>query len=529
MRSKDRYAEKWQKGAVMKYDIAVIGGSLGGVQAARKAAQSGKTVYLCEETDWIGGQLTTQAVPPDEHRWIETCGATQGYLDYRKRVRDYYRSLPEIADEIKTKEHFCPGNSWVSRVAHEPKVALKLLNESLRPYIENGSLTAQYFTTAVGSVVKDDAIESVTVKNHRTGVQTVIQADYFLDATDCGDLLPVVGAEYRTGAESRTETGEFHAPETGDPLDMQPVTWVAALELNPDGEYKIEKPEMYDYFSTLPVPYDDNLLFSWYVPDADTRKKEHFTLFDNEYEKNPLGLWSYRRIIDTANYKDGRKEVSLINWPQNDFALGCVYEDANSEKNRELAKEQTRCLVYWLQNHAPRKDGGKGYAVKLRPDIMGTEDGLAKAPYIRESRRIIAKKTICEEDVSRRFQTCFPRLEDSVGVGHYAIDIHLTTKSHTFFYDPSYPFEIPLSSMVPVRLKNLIPSCKNIGCTHLTNGCYRLHPVEWNIGETAGLLAAFCIDKGLTPEKVLDSHVQSFQELLVKEGIELHWKEGITI
>ncbi|WP_454702255.1 FAD-dependent oxidoreductase [Agrobacterium burrii] len=29
------------------------------------------------------------------------------------------------------------------------------------------------------------------------------------------------------------------------------------------------------------------------------------------------------------------------------------------------------------------------------------------------------------------------------------------------------------------------------GTTHITNGCYRLHPVEWNIGEVAGMLAAY--------------------------------------
>ncbi|MGG2474547.1 FAD-dependent oxidoreductase, partial [Rhizobium sp. BR5] len=34
---------------------------------------------------------------------------------------------------------------------------------------------------------------------------------------------------------------------------------------------------------------------------------------------------------------------------------------------------------------------------------------------------------------------------------------------------------------------------KNIGTTHITNGCYRLHPVEWNIGEVAGMLAAYCL------------------------------------
>ena len=509
----------------MNYDIAIFGASLGGVQAAIKACKSGKKVYMCEETDWVGGQLTTQAVPPDEHKWIEEFGATKSYLQYRKDVRDYYRNLPNISEDIKSRERFCPGNSWVSRVAHEPKVALNILNSYLEPYLLNGTLEIDYFTKAVDSVVEEDEICLVTVKNINTNEKKEIRAGYYLDATDCGELLPIVKAEYRTGAEGKDETGEFHAPLLADPTDMQPITWVVALELNPDGDYKIEKPEKYDFFKNLDVPYDDNKLFSWFVPDAESGKKGLFSLYDNELEEKPLGLWSYRRIIDTKNYNDPTvKEVSLINIPQNDFYLGNIYEDEQAEENKKLAREQTMCMVYWLQNDAPRADGGFGYPVGLRPDIMGTKDGLAKAPYIRESRRIIAKKTICEQDVSKRFNEMPPTCEDSVGIGHYAIDIHLTTKSHSFFYDPTHPFEIPLSAMIPVRIKNLIPSCKNIGCTHLTNGCYRLHPVEWNIGEVAGLLAAYAIDNKVTLEEIHSLKLKEFQELLVNEGISLHWE-----
>ena len=65
----------WTKRNVMinrSFDVAVIGGGLGGVQAARAACEHGRRVYMCEATDWIGGQLTSQAVPPDENRWIES-------------------------------------------------------------------------------------------------------------------------------------------------------------------------------------------------------------------------------------------------------------------------------------------------------------------------------------------------------------------------------------------------------------------------------------------------------------------------
>ena len=40
-------------------DLVVIGGGLGGCAAALSALQSGLTVILTEETDWIGGQLTS--------------------------------------------------------------------------------------------------------------------------------------------------------------------------------------------------------------------------------------------------------------------------------------------------------------------------------------------------------------------------------------------------------------------------------------------------------------------------------------
>src|SRR5438309_9822932 len=72
-------------------DVAVIGASVGGFAAALAALRNGMRVVLTEETDWIGGQLTSQAVPPDEHPWIEQFGCTRSYRDYRTAVRDYYR------------------------------------------------------------------------------------------------------------------------------------------------------------------------------------------------------------------------------------------------------------------------------------------------------------------------------------------------------------------------------------------------------------------------------------------------------
>ncbi|HTL31150.1 MAG TPA: FAD-dependent oxidoreductase, partial [Tepidisphaeraceae bacterium] len=82
--------------------------------------------------------------------------------------------------------------------------------------------------------------------------------------------------------------------------------------------------------------------------------------------------------------------------------------------------------------------------------------------------------------------------------------------------------------LLPVRVTNFLPACKNLGVTHITNGCYRLHPVEWNIGESAGLLAAFCLKQKTQPHAVREKNeiFGQYQTLLKQQGIELTWPKA---
>ena len=89
----------------LRADAVIIGGGLGGCAAALAAARTGQSVILTEETDWIGGQLTAQAVPPDENRWIEDFGGTRSYRELRRRIRDYYRSNRLLTQAAKETEH----------------------------------------------------------------------------------------------------------------------------------------------------------------------------------------------------------------------------------------------------------------------------------------------------------------------------------------------------------------------------------------------------------------------------------------
>ncbi len=122
--------------------------------------------------------------------------------------------------------------------------------------------------------------------------------------------------------------------------------------------------------------------------------------------------------------------------------------------------------------------------------------------------------------------------KDSVGIGSYRIDLHPSTAKRNYVDVSSYPFQIPLGALIPQRVENLLPACKNLGVTHITNGCYRLHPEEWHIGEAAGALAAWCLLKELTPHQVYadSNHTREFQNMLVNNlGFELAWPEYARI
>ena len=158
--------------------------------------------------------------------------------------------------------------------------------------------------------------------------------------------------------------------------------------------------------------------------------------------------------------------------------------------------------------------------------VGGTPDGLAQAPYVRESRRIRAEFTVVEQQIAHPLRPDGPeRFGDSVGIGCYRIDLHPRVNGAGYLDIGCWPFQIPLGSMIPVRVENLLPGGKNLGVTHITNGAFRLHPVEWNIGEAAGLLSAYCLEHGVLPRAVRNrpALLADFQALLRREGIELEW------
>lgn len=525
-------------------DIAIIGGGVGGCAAALAALRNGLRVILTEETNWLGGQLTSQAVPPDEHPWIELFGCTRSYRNYRNAVRDYYRGHYKMTAAARSRFELNPGNGAVSRLTHEPRVSVAVFNDMFAPYIKNGSLQLLLEHSPIAANTDRDNVSAVTLHDLGQGRVRTVTAKYFLDATETGELLPLTKTEFVTGAESRSQTQELHAQQQTRPSNNQAFTFCFAIDYLEGEDHTIEKPGDYDrwrsYVPALDPPWTGSLL-SWNVCDPKTLTKRAAFFLPNPTGTEPpgLNLWTYRRILARANFEPGvyPSDISLVNWPQNDYWLGDLLT-ASSEQKQEFLRQGRQLslsLLYWMQTEAPRPDGKQGWkGLRLRKDVVDTEDGLAKAPYIRESRRIKAEFTILEQHVGADMrmnslngeeQNAAATFEDSVGVGCYRIDLHPAVGGTNYIDVSSLPFQIPLGALLPQRVENLLPACKNIGTTHITNGCYRLHPVEWNIGEAAGALAAHAIKTRQSPRAMRRNKklLAAFQASLLDQGFELVW------
>ncbi len=523
-------------------DILIVGGGTGAIGAALAALRMGKSVIMSEETDWIGGQLTAQAVPPDENPWIEQCGATASYMRFAEGVRDYYRRNYPLTEAARRIVNFNPGQGNVSRLCHEPRVALAVIEGMLAPYRSSQQLDILLGHVPVAAETDGDRVLSVTLQDTRTGDQLVVSAPFILDATELGDLLELANVEFVIGAESQAQTGEMHAV-AGDPqpLDQQAISWCFAIDHLPGEDHTIDKPADYDFWRAYQADFWPGKQLGWQDVHPITLETRNRGIFHSDrpptsgFGGSPGDFWHYRRILYKGHFTPGAfaSDITLVNWPQIDYWLKPLLGVGAAEKEQALheCRQLSYSLLYWMQTEAPRhKGGGYGYpGLRLRHDVVGTPDGLAKYVYVRESRRIQAEFTVCESHVGveqRGDQTSAEQFADSVGIGSYRIDLHPSSGLRSYIDISSYPFQIPLGALLPQRVENLLPACKNLGVTHITNGCYRLHPVEWNIGEAAGALASFCLNKGLSPRQVRNvrSHLRDFQYLLSERlGVPLEW------
>jgi hypothetical protein len=512
-------------------DVLVVGEGLGGTAAALAAAEDGVKTCLVKLWPWLGGQATTQGVSALDESIPEdgTPHWSASYKAFRDGVRSHYLGVHEVLTPFNDGDGadgagFDPGGCWVSRLCFEPAVGASVLESMLAPHIASGALRI-FEGLRVTAVSRDGArVTGVELSPSDTRFLPVqVRATQTLDATELGDLFPLAGIAYRSGAEASSVTGEPHARATAVAECVQPFTYTFVLERRPRNEnHAIARPEGY-----APSRYS--------LSTGRTYK-----VFDD-----PTGQavwWTYRRLIAASAFDEPLtypNDLAMVNWGPdgNDFDAGCVggtpsgcniigRSAGDAAGVLSAARQYTLGYLYWLQHDAPRDDGTCcGYPnLALRKDIFGTDDGLSPYPYIRESRRLEALTTIREQDIRDDGSSARAKLfSDAVGTGAYPMDLHPCaagepTLTMATWTSRTRPYQVPLSAMVPATVDGLLAAAKNIGTTHLTNGAYRLHPIEWQIGEAAGMAAASAIKQGIEVRSMLsdEGRLRRFQHRLLR-------------
>lgn len=485
--------------------VVIAGGGVGGVAAALAAVREGVRACLTEPTRWLGGQMTAQAVSAlDENQWIEGAGAARSYQDLRRRIRSAYGGRPN------------PGACWVSRLCFEPAAGVRVLDDLLAPHVKSGLVRVMLRTVPVEARRERGTISVLRTYSFETRTFTDLRGRVFIDATELGDLLPMAGASFRTGAESRAETGEPDAPAVADPGAIQSFTYPFVLSRGDAGGIPFSKPAAYEQLSAQ---------YSFRI-DYGGGKVLEYGMYDHR-EGTPGPFWTYRRLIAAEG-----ADLAMINWPGNDACNpGYISEDPlTAARAFQYGKQVALGFAWWLKHEAPNA-GGRGFAdLVLRGDVLGSADGLSLYPYIREARRMAALTTVREQDVAEPWQAGARAraYNDTAGIGFYPLDIHGCREPKPL--PRAKPYQIPFGALISREIPNLLAGAKNLGVTHITNGAYREHPTEWAIGEAVGTLAAAAVRALRHPAEIYrdPQRLRAVQLRLLAAGHPLVWFDDVT-
>jgi hypothetical protein len=544
----DRTFLRPQNGQVLQFPIVVVGGSTAAYAAALGALQAGATVCIVQPQKVLGGQFTAQALPasddaplmapkaliPADQRDSNQLENGEFFCISRaqRQFRDRQRQLQPVAGRVIHN----PGGSWVSHFSVTPVVAAIALNQGIETYLNEGRLTIILFAKPIQVLIQETVgeyrrVTGVVFQDLQNDRSFTVNGDVVIEATDLGDLLEIGNIESRVGQESRSETGEAILPEEPRPLCQQAFTFCAVVE---KASSSIPIPSPAGYGSE---PWLDPQSF----PSTFWANGKGQAFFD------PMGIFRYRRL--QRSIEDGTvhtQDISVMNWgtsplgpdqPRgcgNDFLFGAVLTGVSREERQqavERGRDRTQAYLHFLQTTAAPELSPRG-------DLTWTTDGIALEPYIREARRGVALTTIRHEDVAEKFFPGAARarsFDDSIGIGQYHyLDFHPNeAPGHVDLGtdgNRSLPFTISLGTLIPLRTEGLILSAKSIGTTHITNAAYRMHPIEWAIGEAGGHLAAFALQESVPMRKVVSEQLltRKFQGHLASYGIPIYWFNDIS-
>jgi hypothetical protein len=136
---------------------------------------------------------------------------------------------------------------------------------------------------------------------------------------------------------------------------------------------------------------------------------------------------------------------------------------------------------------------------------------------IRESRRITGEYQLTGRDVLHAV-----KFDDAIARGAYGIDIHSPDFTGGGVVGLSLPrgesYDIPYRCLVPLEIENLLLAGRCISVSHVALGSTRIMAIVSGTGQAAGVAAALCVRRDVTPRELL---YPELRQALLDQGANL--------
>jgi len=498
----------------LEADVVVYGDASGGVVAAVQASKMGKTAILISPVGHLGG-LTTSGLGWSDIGNDKILGGLS--REFYHALYQYYQK-PE-SWKFQTKKSF--RNRGQGIPALNPKT-------ELASTFEPGA--AEY---VFDKMVHDAGVKVIKgrldlrngVKKEGNSIEALIlesgeeiKGKVFIDASYEGDLLPGAGVSFVIGREANSEFNEQGNGNRGKSKKNQLPNGIDPYVVKGDpnsglilGVNQTAGGKVGDADHRLQAYCYRMVLTN--VPENSVSIKKPPTYNEAEYEIlfRMLEKPHKGRFFKTDLMQNFKTDSNNMGGFSCDYIGGNYGDDWNwatlshdeREKLADRHRDYQKGLVWTLQNHprVPEKVRKNYKQWGLAKDEFVDNGHWPYCLYVREARRMRSDFVMTEAHCKNE-----KPVEDSVGMGAYALDSHNTQR---FVYNGMVKNEGDIQTKLKghkpygISYRSIVPKeaeCDNLlvpwalSATHIAFGSIRMEPVFMVLSQSAATAACISID-----------------------------------
>lgn len=424
------------------FDVIIVGGGISGICAAVAAARSGANVLLLEKSMNLGGVLTDSLVGPmmTFHSPVRQVskGILQEIVDRLIEIRGSYGHVKDPTGFVET----------ITPFIHEKlKVVLfELLNQEKVTYLL-GLLTT-------GAEVEQGFVR--VVKASSGAREYGFEGKVFIDATGDGSFSIKCGAPYWIGDEISKE--------------CQPMSLILRVS-------RVDKKKIVAYIKKHPEEFQ--------LKNDPSKLDFSYLAVSGFYSKMSL-LSKYG-----LSFKRDRLLFFQVPFSDDEFLINTNrYPGYGADAKQLTAMHSLAVIETWK------------FLEFLKKEIPGFENvELVQTGNIgvRETHHIEADYRLSVDDILRT-----KKFRKAIAIGAYPVDVHQSKSGGLSIMEIPYPgeYQIPLESLFPKNLKNVLLAGRNISADHLAYAAIRVSAIAGCTGMAAGICAALAAQQDGDVRKV---------------------------